>query len=284
MITIKLQGGLGNQMFQYALGLSIARKRNVPLKMDLSFYESGTERKFRLNRFNITAFALRGHDPRINDPLLKMIDRILPVSMRTIVRERQFAFDEKILAARDGAYLIGYWNSPRYFAGIEAAVRQEFRLREPLGKPAAAAAEKIAAAGNPVALHVRRGDYAANPKINRVHGVLPLSYYNAAAERIGSEIERPVFFVFSDDIGYARQNVKLPHETIFVSEPGAIEDYEELSLMAACSHHVIANSTLSWWGAWLNPNQMKIVIAPQHWSNDPRRETKDLLPSAWIRL
>ena len=135
-----------------------------------------------------------------------------------------------------------------------------------------------------VGVHIRRGDYVANPIANQFHGVCSLEYYLAAIAKLKEEIGAPRFFVFSDDIGWARQNLRLPDPTTFVDHNGEAHDYEDLRLMSLCKHHIIANSSFSWWGAWLSNNPDKIVIAPERWFRDPSMDPRDLVPEGWHRL
>ena len=135
-----------------------------------------------------------------------------------------------------------------------------------------------------VSMHIRRSDYVSGPYVHNRFYLCPLSYYYAAIEILRKSLSYPDFFVFSDDIQWVKENLRLEYPTRYVDHNGPERDYEDLRLMSLCKHHVIANSTFSWWGAWLSTNPEKIVIAPQHWFKDAKRCTKDLIPGTWIRL
>ena len=139
-------------------------------------------------------------------------------------------------------------------------------------------------AASSVSVHVRRGDYVNDPKTNAYHGTCSLDYYKKAVEIIRNKVKDPVFFIFSDDAEWVKKNFNIDEQQVLVSEPEKLSLTEELKLMASCRHSVVANSSFSWWGAWLNNNNEKMVIAPQKWFADPLIDTSDLIPSAWIRI
>jgi hypothetical protein len=134
-----------------------------------------------------------------------------------------------------------------------------------------------------VSLHIRRGDFVSNRKTNEIHGVLPLEYYYEAIRLITNQVRNPEFFIFSDDIPWVRENLLVPKKVNFVEHPTSNRDYEDLILMSNCKHHIIANSSFSWWGAWLSQNPVKRVIAPREWYRIVI-DTRDLLPEEWIKL
>jgi hypothetical protein len=162
---------------------------------------------------------------------------------------------------------------------IETEIRQIFTVKKALNTQTKPFLDQIRAC-NSVSLHVRRGDYVQNPIINQTHGLCSLEYYEKAVQYMAEKLEKPVFFVFSDDILWCKENLKLPFPTVFVE--GNFLNYEDLTLMSACQHQIVANSSFSWWGAWLNNFAKKIVIAPKKWFND--QEIKDLIPQTWTRL
>jgi len=135
-----------------------------------------------------------------------------------------------------------------------------------------------------VSIHVRRADYVADAATYHTHGTCSRDYYDQCVCLIAERVKDPHFFVFADDFAWARKNLQFKHPTTFVTHNGAARDYEDLRLISTCKHHIIANSSFSWWGAWLNNNPAKIVFAPLRWLNDPRYDTRDLLPESWIRV
>jgi hypothetical protein len=134
---------------------------------------------------------------------------------------------------------------------------------------------------NAVSLHVRRGDYVSNPDSSRVHGLCGADYHQAAVRRIAEVVPQPHLFVFSDDPQWAAGNLHLDHPATIVTGNDTRRDYEDLHLMSLCKHHIVANSSFSWWGAWLDTNPDKIVIAPERWFAHEQHDTRDLLPPTW---
>lgn len=285
MIIVKLQGGLGNQMFQYALGRNLSLIHSVPFKIDLSYLKKPNQscRTFRLGGFKIDVKEATEKEIRTyRSTLQKVFDRFRPALKRKRILERSGSLEPWVQDRSDG-YFVGHWNDENYFKSSEEAVRKDFELRKPFGETAQKIANLIAAEPESVSLHIRRGDYVSIPKIAAVHLTLPLSYYIEAIKKIIEQKPNASFFISSDDIGWAKENFPKSYPVTFVSASD-IPDYEELVLMGYCKHNIIANSTFSWWGAWLNQNPQKIVIAPRQWFNNPNRGTGGLIPSSWLTL
>ncbi|HKA13777.1 MAG TPA: alpha-1,2-fucosyltransferase [Myxococcota bacterium] len=286
MIITRLQGGLGNQMFQYAAGLRLAAVRQAPLKLDLSLLgarHGQTPRTYQLDRFRISAQRATPEEVEAlcaKRPLAARISRRL--DRRAAARERHFHYDPAVARLPDRSCLEGYWQSERYFADAAERVREEFRFRAELAGRNAELARAIAARAA-VSVHVRRGDYAANPVTRAVHGLCSIDYYQRAAEYIAARVRDPVYVLFSDDPEWARAHLDLGGEAIAVGHNGPDDGAEDLRLIGLCRHHVIANSTFSWWGAWLSASPDKIVVAPERWFADGARDTSDLLPAGWVK-
>jgi len=296
MVTVLLRGGLGNQMFQYAAGLAVARKKKVPLVLDTTFLNDRFPRKqFTYRTYDLHVFDLA---PRFT--ALSKISTALPVPgvwlgidlalvkikevlgmQRLIPEGGKKNFDREVARADGEVALWGFWQSEEYFKEIKDEVAQAFRFREPLRGEAVRIGEKIRRTAS-VSLHVRRKDYLL-PKYQKVYGATDLSYYERAARYIGERVSNPTFFVFSDDVAWCREYIRPPFPTIYLDDAtaGPKASYH-LQLMASCEHNIITNSSFSWWGAWLNGNAKKIVIAPQVW--DAARRDYDRVPGAWIRL
>lgn len=198
-------------------------------------------------------------------------------------QEKSFAFDPKVLKLRDDVYLDGYWQTDKYFKDIEPLIHSEFSFVLPQGEKDKGISKLITAC-TAVSLHVRRADYVTNISANKVHGTCGLDYYDRAMKLITEKVDDPHFFVFSDDPEWAKQNLRNAYPTVYVDHNGADTNYQDLRLMASCKHHIIANSSFSWWGAWLNEDPNKIVIAPKQWFSDVQKNTNDLIPPTWIRL
>jgi len=293
MITVILRGGLGNQMFQYALGLRLAKKSGVELALDTVLLKDRLPRRnFTYRDYSLDIFSLaprftalskaaeKGPLPGVwlgLDALGIMADAAL--GRKTFLKEKDGRFDARALEPRDGLVLFGWWQSERYFADAEDDVRAAFRLRRDLGGSAMALAEKISATRS-VSLHVRRGDYLALADVMSPTGP---DYYARAAAYIGARVERPEFFVFSDDLEWCRKNIKIDFPTTYVDIPEGPRASHHLRLMSLCEHNIIANSSFSWWGAWLNENKKKIVIAPARWYVDSTLG-KDIVPENWTRI
>ena len=173
-------------------------------------------------------------------------------------------------------------SSPRYFESHASQVAQDFKFTAPMSKQTAELAQQIQGV-EAVAVHLRLGDYASDPKIKAVHGLLPLDYYRRAAATILERVPRAVFFIFSDDPEYARKNVSLSPNQIVAPSDRSRPDHDDMRLMSLCKHLIIANSTFSWWAAWLCANPSKLVIAPTQWFAG-RPNFPDLVPSNWIRV
>lgn len=283
MIIIKLKGGLGNQMFQYALGRNLSLIHNIPLKVDSSYLKNPNQsnRSLRIDNFNtILEEASSVEINSIVSPLQNILD-IVRSKKRTVV-EKSNTFNMNILSRNKG-YFIGHWNSEKYFKNNESIIREDFKLKNPFGEKAEIISKKIESATNSTGIHIRRGDYVSIKKIADVHGLIPILYYENAMEKIAQKFPDAEFFIFSDDIKWAEENFPKKYPVTFVSNP-SILDYEELLLMSQCKHNIIANSTFSWWAAWLNINSNKTVIAPKKWFNDPSIDTTDLIPETWIKI
>lgn len=294
MIVIRLAGGLGNQLFQYAAGRRLAHTIGVDLAMDMSGLcepSGSAERDYELASFTVKqSFANEDDIKKLTQPrsgiLPRLFHRITEQGKRrptSYIAEPHYHFDPSILDLSDGVYLDGYWQSEQYFADITDLLRREVALKNPLMGHNAALARLIRDC-QAVSLHVRRGDYVTNEATYRTHGTCDLEYYARAVALIASRLNMPVFFIFSDDPAWVRKHLKLTYPMHIVDHNGPEHGYVDMLLMSLCSHHIIANSTFSWWGAWLNPNDDKIVIAPQRWFSSSANDTKDLIPKSWHRI
>ena len=284
MIIIKLNGGLGNQLFQYSLGKKLSIKNKDVFKLDLSDFTVDNPRSYSLGYFNIIEnFA---SDEDINkikkSGVWKLVDKLKPYCKRSAIKYKGYDFDQNILKLSGDFYLDGYWQSEKYFQDIEKIIKEEITLKESLPSKYTELIDKIKNSDS-VSVHIRRGDYLSD-KISKIYAICPIEYYYKAIEKIKESCPNPHFFIFSDDINWVKQNLNIPHPKILVSGDNETKDYEELILMSLCQHNIIANSSFSWWGAWLNQNPSKIVISPDKWFNDKIGNAKDLIPENWIKL
>lgn len=288
MIISRIRSGLGNQLFQYALGRRIAHLNNVVLKLDITSFESYELRTYRLNHFNILEnIATKDEIDKIKKKST-LLERFKPQYKHSYVKElNRLKFDPNILTLTDNVYIEGSWQSENYFKDIESIIRKDFTLRKRLDSINEKMAQKIKT-DESISIHVRRGDYISNPYINQLFGTCPIDYYMLAIEKMVAITSKPHFFVFSDDINWSKENLKIEYPITYVNINGPDKDYADLYLMSLCKHHIIANSSFSWWGAWLCSNKEKSIIAPRKWFNfcDGRNkiETGDRVPDSWIRL
>ncbi len=291
MIIVKLIGGLGNQMFQYAVGRHLAIRNESILKLDISGFKNYTLRNYDLNHFDIQENIATLEDlSRVLFPSGKPIHKIekyLKMKFANVqkiqyIKEQDINFHPAILSLGDNTYLDGYWQSEKYFSDIEDVIRKEFTVKskpDPINESYLGEIRDCES----VSVHVRRGDYVSNPTTAQVHGFLGLGYYQKALSIILENTDRPHFFVFSDDLEWAEGNIKTDAPITYVKYNGA-KNYEDLRLMSACKHHIIANSSFSWWGAWLSPDREKIVIAPRRWFKSDRLNARDLIPESWHKI
>lgn len=294
MIVVKLIWGLGNQLSQYAMGRHIAMKNNTNLLIDISSFDTYTLHKYSLNHFRIQEnFTSKSDTPWYEIRSKNQYFDFILNKMKPLFRSRQhilekgLAFQNEYLQTQwDYIYLEGYWQTEKYFIEIEDIIRDEFQFKTLPSKQNQIIIDEISLQPNTVSLHIRRGDYVTSAVSHGVHGTCDMDYYMRAVAYIAERYPGSKFYVFSDDIPWAKENMILPYQTCYIDHNDALSNYEDMRLMSLCTHNIIANSTFSWWGAWLNKNPEKIVIAPKQWFNDPKHlaESQDVVPEKWIRL
>jgi hypothetical protein len=292
MVISRLCGGIGNQMFQYATGRALSVRLGSKLKLDRSWFKDMTgctPRSYALGDFRLEAEPAAEREltrPRMRRgrAFLHRLEVMSGLSARR-VEEPHFEYWRGFEELAGDVHLVGYWQSEKYFAGIRGTLLRELSVARDAEGKNRDVAEQIAAADS-VAVHVRRGDYATVAKTNAFHGVLGLAYYDRAFQHVASRVRSPKLFVFSDDPSWARDNLRTALPAVFVAHNGADAGHEDLRLMSLCKHHIIANSSFSWWGAWLSGDGAKIVIAPRRWfeNEEMDRQTGDLIPEGWVRL
>lgn len=292
MIITQLIGGLGNQMFQYAVGRNLSLRNNTTLNLDVSgFANYRLHQGFELQRVFGDRFEIAS--PMNIRKVLgfqssAIVRRIMShglfASLRgdNFITEPYFRYWSGINDLTKDCYLSGYWQSEKYFDDIASKIRADFTFQLPLENQNSEIVKQINQV-NAVSLHIRRGDYANNPKTTAIHGLCSLDYYLYSIKHMAEQIVHPYFFVFSDDIVWVRNNLKInfPHQ--YISHNQGQESYNDMRLMSMCKHHIIANSSFSWWGAWLNANTNKIVIAPKQWFAC-KKDDSDLIPQNWLRI
>lgn len=276
MIIIHLRGGLGNQMFQYALYLSFIEK-GIPASVDLSHYNKGdSTRGYELEQvFGIKVPAVSA----VSKLAGKLHWKLFHPLYKSTYKETDSLFglfDEQITTLRS-AYLKGYWQSEKYFANATVAVRKSFSFTGPSDEENKRLLSMVKN-NSSVSIHIRRGDYTGSSD----NLVLPLSYYQQAIDFVSKKIDKPVYFVFSDDAAWAAQHLNIP-SAVFVNHNQGNNSYRDMQLMSNCSHNIIANSSFSWWAAWLNQHESKLVIAPSRWITW-MEGTRDIIPAEWIKI
>ncbi len=289
MIITRLTGQLGNQMFQYALGRTLAERNSTELKIDVSGFENPPPFwRYALNNFRIIENKATGEEiarfKKYNwrkGRFWFWYNRLI-ADRRRYADERQFQFEPWILSLKDPVYLDGYWQTEKYFKDIEPLLRREFTLKKPLTANSRRLENEILAA-EAVSLHVRHGEMASIKHINEWHGTCSVEYYQEAVMKMAERVKHPHFFVFSDDPAWVKENIVPNFPTTYVTG-NETTPWQDMYLMSRCKHHIIANSTFSWWGAWLDSNEHKIVIAPKKWFNVQKMDTRDIIPTAWITI
>lgn len=303
MIITRLTGGLGNQMFQYAAGLALAERRRTVLKLNVSWFREYAEyeahNRYALSCFNITEqFATEDEIEQCRAPRLTRTERWgvsvaralrLHGHVRRNTREDRwhippsFAHYPEFTALHDGTGLDGMFQSEKFFAPVADLLRLHFSFRYP-PQPAVAETATRIRSGPSAAVHFRRGDYTRNAAFSREMGVVGLDYYHRAVRLLRERSPDATLYIFSDDIESVAREFKPdgPHEFVRCVQPW--HAYDKIRLMSLCDHLAIANSTFSWWAAWLNPSPDKLVIAPDPWFSNSPHDQRDIVPATWTRL
>ena len=277
MIITKMLGGLGNQMFQYAVGRRLAYHLNTNLKIDKSPFDSYTIRKFQLDDFNIK------EDFATTEEIKSIIEKSQQnITSRGLERNISAqGFMPEVLDYPDDTYLVGDWQCENYFIDIENVIREEFTLKKELLPDINHWIDKINSTNCAVALHIRHGDYAFDPKFRHLFGILPINYYKTCVDMLKKKFGAITVFIFSDDLEWVKANLNLNVPMEFVDD--VPRDSEEIYLMSLCKHNIIANSSFSWWGAWLNRNPNKKVFVPDPWFRMPVGH-KDIVPKNYTKV
>jgi hypothetical protein len=284
-LVVGLSGGLGNQMFQYAAGRSLGVRLGVPIILDMSWFAGQAERRYALAPFGVEAEACLQF-PLLPSSLQAITSRLSRRYFSRIMgvpvwRERCFNYTIDFDNISEPVYLDGYWQSERYFRDIRALLVKEFSLRQALPASCKKLLSEIRGC-DAICVHVRRGDYISNPIAAKVHGTCTVPYYTAGVEELCEGLKQPHCYVFSDDPEWVRSSLSFNCPMTVVDLNGSNDAHLDLVLMASCKHFLIANSSLSWWGAWLGVGAEKKVIAPTRWFLGSDKDTRDLCPESWL--
>ena len=295
MIVARIDGGLGNQLFQVAFGLQLARRHSTELVLDLSSYGQQPIHGYLLHHYALEARKLRadevGYLPsRYRNPgqpptlvqRLGVADWLSGKGLRR-VRERQLGFDPRFLQSGDNSYLVGYWQSELYFPDVHAELRSRVHPMGTLSRETQRLRKQMERVAS-VAVHVRRGDYVSSPQAASIYRNLSLDYYRECVGRRLAERNGVEVFVFSNDIAWCQQNLALPCPVHYVQHTTPSTAHEDLYLMSAAECHVIANSTFSWWGAWLSQRPNQRVYSPASWFYPGTLDDQYLACQSWCRV
>ncbi|HET9503946.1 MAG TPA: alpha-1,2-fucosyltransferase [Hymenobacter sp.] len=296
MSIVNLIGGLGNQMFQYAFGQSLAQECKIKVFFDTTeLLNRAPKENFTYRDFELSIFE--GEVPLASSDLLRLFtfqpkslsERIYYRLLRKLKQVRyypeaqNFVYEPAVWRTSPNTYFEGYWQSELYFQKHEQLIRQCFKFKTPLAGKNLQLAQQMEGE-NAIAIHVRRGDYANNQHINGVHGTCSPEYYQAAISIIASQVSNPVLYIFSDEPEWVAQNMQFGYPVTYVSHNTGKSSFEDMRLMSLCKHNIIANSSFSWWGAWLNTNKNKIVVAPKQWFATMPEYSINLIPLSWIQI
>lgn len=293
-ITVHISGGLGNQMFQYAMGRALSLRLGLPLRLDISWFNNisteMTPRDFQLLLFPNLPASIEITEVGHSSLWRKIIGRLNQSFLGGPRRGRAYEVVEPHFEYWDGveklsgpAYLRGYWQSEKYFSFFHRQICQDFTPPPlPDGMPRDIEM-RIRNCPNAVSVHIRRGDYVSNPKTSTFHGVLGEGYYRTALDRIRERDAQATLFLFSDAPQWVQENFDPCGHDAVVVDTGLPEPHHDMQLMSLCKHHILANSSFSWWGAWLDGGK-GMTLAPAKWFADTTINTADLCPPSWIRI
>ncbi len=289
-VIVRIEGGLGNQLFQYATARSLADRLGRDLVLDLRGLQDNGDRGYMLDRYAIRGTVATLNDlqdlpfwqtSRVGRIRSRLSQRIPWLISFPVFWPESFAYDERFERISHPVYLVGYWQSEKYFAWNRGPILGDLSLVRRLEESPILNTIRNTTS---VALHIRRGDYVTNPQAAKFHGVCDLTYYHAAVDDLVRRFPELHVFAFSDDPGWVKENLNLS-TPLHVMDVCSVDDaHIDLELMKNCRHHVIANSSFSWWGAWLSTSPDQVVYAPRKWFADAGTDTSDVIPSCWIQL
>lgn len=292
MIVVRLDGGLGNQLFQYATGRALALSHSTELLLDTTALgregRGRTARGYELHHFHCQARPAIASEMRGVSMLHRMPRLARWVGRWHVHTETGLGYDPTVATLPENSYLAGYWQSFRYFEQVAGTLASDLEPAKALSPASQALADEMPSSAA-VAVHVRRGDYVSLVAAAKLHGTLPLAYYVAAIAQMRKAVGKPRFYVFSDEPAWCATHLPLQaHELRQVSHNHGLDAWQDLVLMGRCQHHIIANSSFSWWGAWLadqrRPLAQRQVLAPMRWFAGQDHDTLDRYPAHWLAV
>jgi hypothetical protein len=273
MIIINLIGGLGNQMFQYAMARALSLEKKHKLRLNVEAFDTYLVHKFGLHNFNIALKFYKipsRYKSKFNKKFKKTVHYV----------DEKFYYNPEIKTIKcDFLFLDGYFQTEKYFKKYENEIRNDFKITGPLKEITKEFLKKIESQ-NSVSIHIRRGDYL----LTEIHNTDKKEFYDEALKYIITKVHNPHYYIFSNDMEWVKENFKTNSETTYIDFNDADSNYEDMKLMSTCKHNIIANSSFSWWSAWLNTNLDKIIIAPKIWFNGETYNYVDLVPDNWIKF
>lgn len=294
MLTVRLQGGLGNQLFQYAFIKSLALQKGVGFQLDRRYLLNRTLRKnFTFREYDLSIFNVEEnfYQPdvawtakEVYADKLRLYTQLKRQQLTGKIRRKYiepfFQYDERIVQIPNNAYCVGYFQSYRYFEDMFPQMRTDFSFKMPIDNTCYPLLQQIEET-NSVALHVRRGDFVNHT----FHGSVSMEYYLAAVAHLAKTENNLQLFVFSDDVHWCSQHLSFEYPTVFVAAELAGEKARNhFELMQKCRHFIISNSSFAWWAAYLGNASNKKVVAPKKWLQNPIINTNDITPPSWLRL
>lgn len=280
MITVSLQGGLGNQMFQYAAARALAEKHGTDVSLDLTWFDQIKDANTTPRVYELDAFELDKSVNKVHGGLWQRVQRKLHALQA--YQEPHFHYDSAFQELPNNTVLHGYFQSEKYFKKYRKELLNDFTWQTEASSKDKALLAKISRDTQSVSIHVRRGDYVDNKAAHAFHGLTTVEYYHLALKQLKKRVTRPNLYVFSDEPIWCKQHLTFTGPTIYISHN--TQGSDDMHLMEACQHNIIANSSFSWWGAWLNENPNKIIIAPKAWFAHKESNTKDVIPSTWLTV
>lgn len=288
MIIVRLSGGLGNQLFQFAAGYALALRHDTSIYLDARSFARDRLRNFALSCFGLqpenAPEMVKKWPPSRRGPISFPWWKFRYGSDLQFFRERGVESQQRFGELGPSTYLHGYWQNEVYFAEHANQVRSALKI---VMEPDSRNQQWLARIRNrnAISVHVRRSDYTTNAVNQSLYSVCAPSYYDEAARYLADNSSSTAYFVvFSDEPEWASKNLRFPGEVDFISHNSGESAYEDLRLMSACKHHIIANSTFSWWGAWLGENPNRVIVAPSSWYRDPIKDQENPIPENWIRI
>ena len=286
MIIVKIIGGLGNQMFQYAFAKAL-EKRGNNVKIDISTYDNyKLHGGYQLDLYNIDlGISTKEENAHyISNNFFSFFFMNLGFNFSKKTKEKSLLFDKTLLSLGNNQYVEGYFQSEKYFIDIRDIIINQFTIKDDLSNYSKSILNLIITSKNTCSVHVRRGDFV-NEINQKIHGSCSLKYYITAIQKIQKIRKKTKFFVFSDDVNWCRENLKLENVIIINNNEKRIP-HEDIHLMSLCDDNIISNSTFGWWGAWLNQNEFKTVIAPNRWFSNEKLElqSKFIVCNDWIKI